>query len=204
MNEAPTSTADYVEFLQNQNRGWKRFVDVQIPYRFNIRRICHGAVLEVGCGLGRHLKTLGPGAIGVEHNDRAIEICRAQGLTVYSSSTFASQWEATGGSRFDTLLFSHVLEHLERDEGRTIVREYMRFLRPGGRLVAITPQERGFASDPTHVSFCDFETLAELAASCGFRVEQSYSFPLPRWAGRAFQHNEFVVVSTLQTPQAVV
>lgn len=199
MKEAPTSTDDYAAFLESQQRGWKRFIDVQIPYRFNIRRICTGAVLEVGSGLGRHLKTLAGRAVGVEHNDRAIAICRAQGLEVFSSTTFAAEWEKTGRGLFDTLLFSHVLEHLSAIEARTIVKDYARFLRPGGRLVAITPQERGFASDPTHVAFCDFAALAEIMKATGFALDTSYSFPFPRWVGRYFQHNEFVVVASMDT-----
>jgi len=56
MNETLTSTADYVEYLQNQSRGWTRFVDVPIPYRFNIRPTCIGSVLEVSYRISRHLK----------------------------------------------------------------------------------------------------------------------------------------------------
>ncbi len=41
-----------------------------------------------------------------------------------------------------------------------MLRPYLPSVRPGGRVVFITPQERGFASDPTHVEFTDHEALA--------------------------------------------
>ena len=34
---------------------WKRLLDVQRPYRWHVRRLRLGFVLDVGCGLGRNL-----------------------------------------------------------------------------------------------------------------------------------------------------
>ena len=59
----------------------------------------------------------------------------------------------------------------------------------------ITPQERGFRSDGTHVQFVDFERLTDVANELGLRVERSYSFPLPRFAGRSFTYNEFIFLA---------
>lgn len=59
----------------------------------------------------------------------------------------------------------------------------------------ITPQERGYRSDDTHVEFLDFDALRQIAESLGLRVERSYSFPFPRWAGRLFKYNEFVLTA---------
>jgi hypothetical protein len=75
------------------------------------------------------------------------------------------------------------------------VRPYLRFLRPGGRLILITPQEAGYASDATHLTFLDLDALAALARGLGLEVERRYSFPFPRSAGRAFRYNEFVLVA---------
>ena len=38
------------------------------------------------------------------------------------------------------------------------------YLAPGGIVVFICPQERGYATDPTHVSFTDFDGLANVTA----------------------------------------
>ena len=62
-------------------------------------------------------------------------------------------------------------------------------------MVLITPQEAGFRSDPTHVEAFDFARLAALVGELGLAAERSYSFPLPRLAGRLFPHNEFVALA---------
>jgi hypothetical protein len=82
-------------------------------------------------------------------------------------------------------------------EAKALLDSYLPFLRPGGRVVVFTPQERGFAADPSHIEFLDFGRVRALCAQAGLRVERSYSFPLPRWGGRLFAYNEFVVVARL-------
>lgn len=59
----------------------------------------------------------------------------------------------------------------------------------------ICPQERGYASDATHVSFTTDADLAVLAQGAGLTVTNSYSFPFPRIVGRLFTYNEFCVVA---------
>ena len=55
--------------------------------------------------------------------------------------------------------------------------------------------ERGFASDATHVRFSDFAVLVDLCEQLGLQVRRTYSFPFPRWTGRFFTYNEFVVLA---------
>ena len=62
-------------------------------------------------------------------------------------------------------------------------------------MIFITPQERGYRSDPTHVRFLDFEDLREAAGETGLALVRESSFPFPRFAGRWFAYNEFVSVS---------
>ena len=57
------------------------------------------------------------------------------------------------------------------------------------------PQEVGFRSDPTHVTFLDLDDLAHIEAQHNLVREAGYSFPLPRSAGRVFTHNETVALS---------
>ena len=91
------------------------------------------------------------------------------------------------------------LEYL-RDAGAEaieLVHRYLPYLGPGGRVCCITPQERGYASDPTHVEFVDLAGLQEIVRTLGLDLERSYSFPFPRWCGSIFIYNEFVVVARL-------
>ncbi|WP_211215510.1 class I SAM-dependent methyltransferase [Agromyces subbeticus] len=169
---------------------------MQAPYRWNLRRLHLGHTLDVGCGIGRNLANLDD-AVGVDHNATSVSIARERGHVAYSVEGFRESPHAIVGG-FDTLLFAHVLEHMKRDEATELVRAYRPYLRAGGRLCFITPQERGFKSDPTHVEFVDFVALREICADLGLDIERSYSFPFPRWAGSIFIYNEFVVVARVR------
>jgi hypothetical protein len=97
---------------------------------------------------------------------------------------------------FDAVLLAHVLEHLDAVAGQELVTTYLPFLRPGGTLMLICPQERGFASDETHVRWATGEDLEAMCRQLGLLPERHKSFPLPRAAGRAFIYNEFSVRAT--------
>ena len=192
---ADTSSPEYARYLAGQP-AWKRWLDVQAPYRWNLRRLGLGFTLDLGCGTGRNLAHLRGQGVGVDPNAHAVEVARARGLAAFTPAEFA-QGEFARPARFDALLVAHVLEHLEPRAAHELVAEHLRFVRPGGRLVLITPQERGFASDATHVAFVGFEELEALCAGLELDVERRYSFPFPRFAGRYFAHNEFVLVARL-------
>jgi 2-polyprenyl-3-methyl-5-hydroxy-6-metoxy-1,4-benzoquinol methylase len=113
---------------------------------------------------------------------------------VYTDEEFFAAGPATG--TFDSLLACHLVEHMTPEDARTVLRSYLRVLRPGGTVVLVTPQERGHASDPTHVAFSDVAALAALCQDLRLRVDRAYSFPFPRLAGRAFTYDEFVVVAS--------
>jgi hypothetical protein len=96
---------------------------------------------------------------------------------------------------FDSLLAAHVLEHLPEADANGIVGMYLPYVRTGGRVVFITPQERGYASDATHVRFVGFPEGAAAARALGLTVERQYSFPFPRSAGKHFTYNEFITIA---------
>lgn len=173
---------------------WKRALDVQRPYRWNLRRLHLGATLDVGCGLGRNLVALAPGSVGVDHNTASVAEARCRGLTALDPAAFETSPHALHAA-FDSLLFAHVLEHLGPDEGRRLVETYLPYLRPAGTVVFICPQERGYAQDPTHVRFVDFDAIGALATDSGLTVRRHYSFPFPRPVGRVFPYNEFVLIA---------
>jgi hypothetical protein len=79
---------------------------------------------------------------------------------------------------------------------------YLPYIRTGGQVVLITPQERGFATMPTHITFTDADALSELCTDAGLLVRHRRSFPLPRLAGRWFTYNEFIVEATVPAGRA--
>lgn len=176
---------------------WKRVLDVQAPYRRNLRRVGLGRTLEIGCGIGRNLLHLPTGSVGVDHNPSSVASCLARGLTAYTSEDFAVSPDARSAG-YDGLLIAHVLEHIDTATADQLLQTYLPYVRPGGLVHLITPQQRGFRSDPTHVRYVDDVELASFAGRHGLEVRRSWSFPFPRVLGRVFTYNEFNV--TAQVP----
>lgn len=175
---------------------WKRLLDVQAPYRWNVRRLFGDReVLDVGCGIGRNLAHLAPRAVGVDHNPHSVRVCRDRGLTAFTTDEFPDSDYARPG-RFTGLLAAHLIEHMPRAEAVRVLSGYLPSLAPGGLAVFICPQERGYASDPTHVEFTNLTGLSEVASQLGLEVQRRLSFPLPRFAGKFFLYNEFVLTAT--------
>ena len=173
---------------------WKRLLDVQRPYRWNLRRLRLGFVLDVGCGLGRNLAHLGGTGVGVDHNAESVAIASARGLTAFTPEAFRASNHAKPG-HFDSLLLAHVAEHMRWADARDLLAQYLSYVRSGGQVVLITPQEAGYRSDPTHVEFMDLAALDRLARASGLKPFASYSFPFPGPFGKLFKYNEFVVVA---------
>jgi SAM-dependent methyltransferase len=172
---------------------WKRFIDVQWPYRRHLLKLDPGFVLDVGCGMGRNLFHCGGNGIGIDIDPESLASCLAKGLVVYTPDEFDAKVDAT--QQFDTLLFSHVLEHMTGAEAEGLVSRYVPRLKPGGRAIFITPQEAGFRFNPTHIEFVDCNRLATIARGAGLTVTDEYSFPFARPFGKFFRYNEFVVLA---------
>lgn len=194
-----TSAEAYARRLQaRQTVWWKKALDVQAPYRRNLQRQQLGRTLDVGCGIGRNLEALAPGSLGVDHNAAAVRIARERGLIALT----VEEWERSDLRKpesFDGLLVSHVLEHMDAEAGVGLMRDYLPFLRAGGKVFFICPQERGYDSDPTHARFTTGEDLVDLSREVGLQPGDWFSFPFPRRAGKAFVYNEFCLLATKPT-----
>ncbi len=179
---------------QVQRVWWKRILPVQAPYQWNLRRQRLGRTLDVGCGIGRNLGSLPRGSVGIDHNHDAVRTARAHGAAVMTSEEFFES-DLSQPEAFEGMLVAHVLEHMDGDAAEQLLRTYLPYLAPGGKLFLVCPQERGYASDPTHVRFTSGDDLVALCHNLGLEPQRWFSFPFPRWAGRAFIYNEFCVLA---------
>lgn len=185
-----THSSWYAERLQSkQNKSWKRLLRAQAPYQWNLRRQQLGRTLDIGCGIGRNLVTLAPGSLGVDHNPDSVSRASNQGLRAVTDTEFFRS--PPKAESFDGILLAHVIEHMTHDDAINLLRRYLPFLRPGGKVFMICPQERGYASDPTHVAWTTGDDLIKIARALELEPREARSFPLPRRLGRLFTYNEF-------------
>lgn len=187
-----TASDEYTDrLLERSGKKWKMLLDVQRPYRWNIKRLNLGKTLDIGCGIGRLLEHLPEGSVGVDHNKASIAICKKKGLDAHIAKDFHALNHKKGS--FKSMILTHVLEHVTTDEGVAIIGEYAPYVRD--KVVVICPQEKGFASDDTHVNFLLHKDIEDILKECGFGdIKRSYSFPFPRTFGKIFTYNETVVV----------
>jgi len=147
-----------------------------------------GRVLDVGCGVNKY-----PGAIGIDRNPhtRADVLCDLDRFPY----PFAD-------NSFDAVRAIHVIEHVS-DVIRAM-EEFHRILRPGGRLLVVTPHYTDFSSfcDPTHrwhLNSFSFRYFGNDDAGFGYYSSKKYReisvrvklLALWRWLGFEFLVNRF-------------
>ena len=190
-----TQDSGYTDLLLIKGSPWwKRAIDVQGPYRWNLRRLDPGFTLDVGCGLGRNLINLDGNGVGIDHNVHSVEVARSRGLLAFTPPQFQKS-EFNRAELFDSILFSHVAEHLSEGEAVELLTAHIPLLKQNGQVILICPQDYGYRTDPTHVQFLDFPKLRSLACKAGLVHVKEYSFPFPRFFGHLFKYNEFVSIS---------
>jgi SAM-dependent methyltransferase len=108
---------------------------------FVVRRVADDSVvLDVGCGGGKMLRTIGEHRHGLTLLGCDVK----QPTDINGDFTFAALDGSTGllpyeDSSVDVALLVDVLEHVDHPE--TVLSEIARILRPGGRLLAFVPIE---------------------------------------------------------------
>lgn len=94
-------------------------------------------LVDVGCGRGDFLarmKTLGWNVQGIEPDPVSAALAASRGIPVFHGTLNEA---ALPDAIADEVVMSHVLEHLH--DPHSVISECFRILRPGGRLVILTP-----------------------------------------------------------------
>ena len=196
MDKKDTKSEDYANRLQNLSGAkWKQILDVQRPYRWNLKRLGLGRTLDIGCGIGRNLGNLSKDSVGVDHNDHSVAVAKQAGFSAVTVDEFMKNKKKYGKDSFDSMLLAHVLEHLTTQDGIAIIKEYLPYV--SDKVVVICPQEKGFKTDETHINYLNHKDIEQILEKCGLKVTKSYSFPLHKSLGsKTFIYNETVVVGT--------
>jgi SAM-dependent methyltransferase len=196
MTKKDTKSEDYANRLKTlSGTKWKQILDVQRPYRWNLKRLSLDRTLDVGCGIGRNLGNLSSDSVGVDHNAHSVEIAKQAGFNAVTVQEFMKNKKKYGKGGFDSMLLAHVLEHLTTQDGIAIIKEYLPYV--SDKVVVICPQEKGFKTDETHINYLNHKCIEQILEKSGLTVTKSYSFPLHKLLGsKTFTYNETVVVGT--------
>lgn len=138
-----------------------------------------GRLLDVGCGRGDFLDRMrrqGWIVEGVEVDAEAVEYARAtHGLMIHLGALESLRLPADS---FDAVTMNQVIEHVH--DPVSLIRECLRLLKPGGRLVIGTPnvdclgyrtygRSWSHLDPPRHLHLFTKNTLRECVARAGFR-----------------------------------
>ena len=96
-----------------------------------------GRLLDIGCGNGAYIdqmRQLGWDVAGIEPDEEAASIAMRSGLDVFRGSLEDAKFPA---EQFDAVTMNHVIEHVAYPV--KLLKECRRVLKPGGRLVVVTP-----------------------------------------------------------------
>lgn len=188
---------DYARY--QMNRSWLRKFVRRIYLQSAASQVI-GRTVDLGCGVGELLSRLPAGSIGLDVNPVSVEYCRQHGLDAQIYDGEEDDWSLSlleGQSGLQTLVVSHVLEHLD-EPMRKLCRVMTACAGLGmSRVLVIVPGRRGFASDKTHRTFIDAAMLSDAAVvrGTGFALRGTRHFPINvASAGRALTHIELQAV----------
>ena len=125
------------------------------PHQVELLSRLSGRVLDVGCGVGRHLLWLqehGIEAVGIDHSPGAIEVCRQRGCRdVHVGAPADLEFPE---DHFDAaIMFGNNAGIGGTAEGcEEIFRRLARWVRPGGLLIA-EGREAAVANSPGHAEY---------------------------------------------------
>jgi SAM-dependent methyltransferase len=136
-------------------------------------------LLDAGCGTGRNLVEFGRlgTAEGIDVSPQAVDFCRSRGLEGVRQGALEELPFEDG--RFDLLLATDVIEHL--DDDRHALLELRRVARPEARLVVTVPAYRWLWSQHDislqHRRRYTAARLRERATAAGWRAQvETYFF----------------------------
>ena len=138
-------------------------------------------LLDVGCGNGRFLdqmRQLGWKVAGIEPDGEAVSVAREKfDLDVLLGSLVEARF---ADGHFDAITMNHVIEHVS--DPIELLKECRRVLKPGGKLVVVTPNINSMGYHvfgeywrglevPRHLTLFSPQALRSCAKSAGMDVQ---------------------------------
>ncbi|GAC1610521.1 MAG: hypothetical protein NVS3B26_17720 [Mycobacteriales bacterium] len=160
------------------------------------------AVLELGAGYCDFSNAVTARCRVAMDLSRAVLAAAAPGVTPEVGD--CSDLSRFDDASFDCVFASNLLEHLDRPTGDRLLREALRVLRPGGRVILMQPNFRlrpgEYFDDYTHVTVYSDRSLVDVLAAHGFKVEVVLPRFLPQSMKSRFAGLSMLVPVYLRSP----
>ena len=177
VNSGGTIESDYYSFMGFDPAHARAGLSFYAPFFAGL-----GPVLELAPGRGEFLDVLreaGTTARGVDIDEGMVAAAVERGHDVVLGDAIEYLHEAEPGT-YGGVFAAHFVEHLDPDVVLDLATAARRAVRPGGRLVLVTPNAASlsvmgydFWKDPTHVRFYDPMLLKFFLTRAGFEIEES-------------------------------
>lgn len=145
-----------------------------------------GRILDLGSGMGGFVELLhrsGKDAYGVDSDPGCVADSRSLGLPIVEEDVVEHLRNLEPES-LDAIFSAHLVEHLPYEATLEVIQLAWRALRPGGRLLLVTPNPRALVSHLElyhqhfgHLSFYQPELLAFFMDYAGFAATQTGENP---------------------------
>jgi len=133
-----------------------------------------GPILDVGAGCGFIVEGAvrwGISCKGIDGSAEAVAIARERYPEMDIRQHLLSDPMPFSDQSFQTVIINQVIEHLEPEVARRVLKETCRVLRPGGMLAVTSPCKYNKYEkevDPTHINLYSPGELSDLLVECGF------------------------------------
>ena len=159
-------------------------------------------VVDVGAGYCSFINNVTASTrIAVDLHDRLRVHADADVTCICASAT---DIPAVASDTADVVFASNLLEHLTRADIATALREFLRMLKPGGRLILMQPNYRlaskTYFDDYTHLTPLSDRSLQDFVESVGFEITRVHARFLPLTMKSAGGRLTFLVPVYLRSP----
>ncbi len=129
-------------------------------------------ILDIGCGGGEFLQyfTADYEVVGIEYNEKALELLRSKGITHYKIMIEEFSEAEENQNKFDVITAFQVLEHIY--DANSFISAILKCLKPGGLLIFGTPNNTPYIYGhdrlhplnlpPHHMGLWNYKSLRKL------------------------------------------
>lgn len=159
-------------------------------------------VLELGAGYCDFSNAVAANSRTAMDIDEAVRLSASSGVRAEVGD--CTDLTRFSSEAFDVVFASNLLEHLSREDGRRLVKEARRVLRPDGRLILIQPNFRlrphEYFDDYTHVAVYSDRSLPDFLTAEGLEIIAVQARFLPQSMRSRFSALSGLVPYYLRSP----